>query len=109
VHDLDAAQNDTRTIKVFEPQHRSGSAFDRPMILLDYVVQILDLPNLDGCLALSIYRMERSQIGTAPIDGHRLGCAVLSDGFIEERRAAALSRLALNRKSMVLPALSTAR
>jgi hypothetical protein len=43
------------------------------MVLFDHVVQILDLTNLDGRLALGIHRMKRGQIGTALVDGHRLG------------------------------------
>jgi len=58
VHDFDAAQNDTRAVEVFEPQHRSSSTFDGPMVLLDDVVQILGLTDLDGCLALRIHRMQ---------------------------------------------------
>jgi len=49
------------------------------MVLLDYVVQILDLTNLDGCLALGVHRMQCRQIRAAFVDGHRLGRTVLSD------------------------------
>ena len=34
VHYLDATQNDARAVEVLEPQHRSGSAFNGPMILV---------------------------------------------------------------------------
>jgi hypothetical protein len=43
------------------------------MVLFHHVVQILDLPNLDGRLALGVHHMKRRQIGTAFVDGHRLG------------------------------------
>src|ERR1700710_357648 len=98
VHDFDAAQNDTRAVKVLEPEHRSSATFDGPMVLLHHVVQILDLPNLDGRLALGVHRMKRRQIGTAFVDGHRLGLPGLANCVLKKRWAAALSRLALNRK-----------
>jgi hypothetical protein len=41
VHQLDATQNDARAVEILEPEHRPGSAFDGPMVLLDDVVQIL--------------------------------------------------------------------
>jgi hypothetical protein len=96
-------------LKILEPEHRSGSAFDGSMVLLHDVVQILDLTNLDGRLALGAHRVKRGQIGAAFVDGYCLGPAVLTIAFSKKLRAAALSGLALNRKSMVLPALSTAR
>jgi hypothetical protein len=43
VHQFDATQNDARAVEIPEPEHRSRSAFDRPMVLFDDVVQILDL------------------------------------------------------------------
>lgn len=52
VHQFDATQNDARAVEILEPEHRSRSAFDGPMVLFDDVVQILDLTTLDGCLAL---------------------------------------------------------
>ena len=41
MHDLNATQSDTRAAEVLESEHRSGDAFDGPMVLLNYVVQIL--------------------------------------------------------------------
>ena len=41
-------------------------------VVLD-VVQILCLANLDGCFEFGVDRLERGQIGAAPVDGHRLG------------------------------------
>jgi hypothetical protein len=37
VHKLDTGQNDAREVEVLEPEHRSGSAFDGPTVLLDDV------------------------------------------------------------------------
>ena len=66
------------------PQHRSSSTFDGPMLLLDDVVQIPDLTNLDGCLALRVHRMQCRQVRTAFIDAPRLGRTVLSDCLFKE-------------------------
>src|SRR5260370_22305424 len=78
MHDLDAAQNDTRAVEILESQHRSDSALDGAMVLLNDVVQILDLTNLDRGFALGIHRMKRGQIGSAFINGYRLARTVLS-------------------------------
>jgi hypothetical protein len=52
------------------------------MILLDHVVQILDLPDLDGCFPFGIDGPEGSQIGPAFIHGHGLRRAVTIDGYV---------------------------
>ena len=83
MHDLDATQNDTRAAEVLEPEHRSDDAFDGSMVLLNHVVQILDLTNLDECVAPGVHRVQRGQIGSAFVDRHRLGYAVLLDRFFE--------------------------
>lgn len=54
------------------------------MVLFDHVVQILDLMNPDGRLALGIHRMKRGQIGIALVDAHRLGRAILTDCFFKK-------------------------
>jgi hypothetical protein len=88
-------------VEVLEAQHRLDDAFDGSMVLLDHVIEVLDLTNLRGVSRVAftacnaarfepllsmvtsrVYRSERST-------------------FSKKRRAAILSRLALNRKSMV--------
>ena len=81
MHDLDAAENDTRPAEVLESEHWSDDAFDGPMVLFNHVVQILDLKDLVGCVALGVHRVQRGQIGSALVDRHRLGYAVLPDRF----------------------------
>jgi hypothetical protein len=98
VHQFDAAQNDARAVEILEPEHRSDSAFDGPMVLLDDVVQILDLTNLDGRLALGIHRVKRSQIGATFVDGYRLGRAVLTDCLFEEAPGSSLVPLGPEQK-----------
>jgi len=79
-----------------------------PMVLLDEVVQIFGLADLDGRFTIGIDGFERSEIGAAFVYRHRLGDTILSDRFLKVTPGS-LSRCARNRKSMVLPSLSTAR
>jgi len=97
-------------LKFLNPSIGRGSTFNGTMVLLDDVVQILDLTNLDGRLAPGIHRVKRSQTGAAFVDGYRLGRAVLTDCPFEEAPGSSLVPPGPEqRKSMVLPALSTAR
>ena len=57
----------------------SRASLDRPMILLDNIVQILVLANLDWCFPLRVEGIQRGQVRTAFIDCHRLGFAALLD------------------------------
>jgi len=64
VHDLDVTQNNPRAAKALEPMHRSNDAFDRSMILLNHVVQIRDLPNLDGCGIVNLLSTGQHEVGS---------------------------------------------
>jgi len=97
MQDLDTTQNDTRAAEVLEAEHWSDDAFDGPMVLLNDVVQILELTNLDRCVAFGVHSVQRGQIGSAFVDCRRLGCAVLLDRFFEITRGS----LAHRRKSTV--------
>ena len=81
---LDAGNRDHGIDERLEASHGSAPLLDRPMILFDDVVQILDLTNLDGRLAFGIHCMKRGQVGTAFVDGHRFGRSVLTDCLVEE-------------------------
>jgi hypothetical protein len=48
VHNLNAGQKDPGTAKRFESQHGPRSSLDRPMVLLDQIIEIFGLVNLDG-------------------------------------------------------------
>jgi hypothetical protein len=98
VHQFDATQNDARAVKILEPEHRSGLAFDGSMVLLHDVVQILDLTNLDGRLALGVHRVKRGQIGAAFVDGYGLGRAVLTNCLFEEAPRSSLLPLGSEQK-----------
>jgi hypothetical protein len=43
---LDAGQGDGRTAERLEATHRGAPAFDRPMILLNQIVEVLVTPHL---------------------------------------------------------------
>jgi hypothetical protein len=68
VHQFDTGQKDALAVEVLEAEHRPGSAFDGPMVLLDDVIQILSLSNLDGYLTIVVDRVDGSQIGAALVD-----------------------------------------
>ena len=84
MHYFDAGQDDAGATKIPEAQHRSGDAFDGPMVLLDHVIQVLDLTNRDGRLPLGVHRVQRGQIRAAFVDGYRLRHTILSDRLFKE-------------------------
>jgi len=53
------------------------------MVPLDEIVEIFELADLDRRFTISIDAFERGEIGTAFVDGHRLGDAILSARFLE--------------------------
>jgi hypothetical protein len=50
--ELDAGQCNRRTPEGLEASHRGASTFDRPMILLDELVEVLATPHLNVLLTL---------------------------------------------------------
>jgi hypothetical protein len=62
MHQFDAAQQNTCAPEGLEPEHRSSSPLDRPVILFDDVVQILVLADLERLVTLGIDRLKRGQI-----------------------------------------------
>ena len=83
VHHFDAAQQDPGAAKRFKSQHGPRASLDRPMVLLDEIVEIFGLADVDRRFTISIDGFERGEIGAAFVDGHRLGDAILSDRFLE--------------------------
>jgi hypothetical protein len=83
VHNLNAGQKDPGTAKGLEPQHRPRSSLDRPMVLLDEVIEIFGLADLDGRFTIGIDRVERGEIGATLVDGYRLGYVVPGDRFLK--------------------------
>jgi hypothetical protein len=82
-HNLNAAQQDPGTAKSFESQHGSHTSLDRPMVLLDKVVEIFGLEDPDGRFTIIIDGFECGQIGAAFVNGHRIWYAILDDRFLK--------------------------
>jgi alkylation response protein AidB-like acyl-CoA dehydrogenase len=59
VHGLDSTQDDACTAKNLESQHRPDAALDRPVVLLDEVVQILVLADLNRRFLCGIDGLQR--------------------------------------------------
>ena len=83
VHCLNAWEDDAGTPEILEAHHWPDSAFDVPMILFDHVVQILDLPDLDGRFPCRVDGLQSRQIGSAFIHGHGLRRTIAIDGLLE--------------------------
>ena len=62
VVEFDAAQQDAGAPESFKPEHGPSSTLDCPVILFDYVVQILVLADLDRRVALGVQILKRGQI-----------------------------------------------
>lgn len=89
-----------------------GVARGTVLVLFDDVVEVLALTQFDARARVGIDALDGSRVGAALVDGDLLWHIVQSDGPMacsRKRRAAAWSRLARSRKSMVAPSRSTAR
>jgi hypothetical protein len=61
VHQFDTARDDASAAEVFEAELRPDYAFDRSMVLVDNLVQVLRLSDLDRRFAL-IARLQRHEV-----------------------------------------------
>ena len=68
MHEFDALQGDPGQAKGFKPHHRSNDPFDRSMILLNPIVQVLDLATLALLTGLLLECLDGYGIGTALVD-----------------------------------------
>lgn len=78
VRDFNAGKKDSGTAKNFESQHGS---LDRTMALFDKIVEIFGLADPDGRFTIIIDGFECGEIGTAFVDGRRLGHAFWAIDF----------------------------
>jgi hypothetical protein len=78
---FDAGPKDPGTAKSLEPQHGPRASLDRPMVLLDEIVEIFGLADVDRRFTISIDGFERGEIGTAFVDGHHPGHIILGIDF----------------------------
>ena len=84
VHDLDAAEDDACATERLESKHRSGDAFDRPVVLLNDVVEVLALPNRYRRVMLDIITFDAGGVGAALVDREGCGKRVVPDGTSEK-------------------------
>lgn len=83
MHKINASQNDQGTAKILDAQHGPGVPFNRPMFLLDEVVEIFGRAELDGRFTIGVDRFECGEIGAAFVDGRRLGHAILGESIFQ--------------------------
>ena len=58
--------------------------FDRPVVLLDDVVQVFVLEHQDVNTGISLDTFNSRRVGTAIVNGDFLGQAVLADGALQK-------------------------
>ena len=68
VHELDAGKDDAGATERLETQHRSDDALDRPVVLLDDVVEVLALPNRDRRVMLGVIAFDAGSVGAALVN-----------------------------------------
>jgi hypothetical protein len=72
VHGLNSDYQFLRTPKGLAAHHQNGYAFDRPVIVLDDVIQIFGLPQFNIKTVVSIDASNGRRVGTALVDGDLL-------------------------------------
>jgi len=84
MHGLDARDEAARTAKGLEAHHRPNDPFDRPMVLLDDVIEVLRLAQLDIGAGVGTQPLDGGRVGAAFINRDLLRHAVQVDGAFEE-------------------------
>jgi|SRR5450631_2691781 len=69
MHRLDACNEAARAAKGLEPEHGSHDALDRPVVLLDDVVEVLRLAQFDVCAGVGTNALDRRRVRAAFVDG----------------------------------------
>jgi hypothetical protein len=70
--------------KRFESERGPNLPFDKPMVLLDNVVQIFALANFDTLVFVSIVLLYGRRIGSAFVDVNQARFAIRANGFIQK-------------------------
>lgn len=83
MHQLNAAEQDARTSELLQSNHWPRAAFDRAMILLHNIVEVLHLTDLDLLLAPGVDVVQCRQVRSASVDRHCPGLAVVPDRFLK--------------------------
>ena len=93
MHGLDSCDEDSSAPKRLESEHRACDSFDRPVVLLEDVVQVFVLAHQDVDTGISLDTFNGRRIGTALVDGDFLGQAVQVDGALQKAPSRSLVSL----------------
>ncbi len=78
------AMRDARAAKGLESEHGSHDPLDRPVFLLDDVVEVLRLAQFDVRAGVGTHPRDGRRVGAALVDGDLLRHTVKIDGAFEE-------------------------
>jgi len=84
VHQLDSMQSAAGRVEGFEAEHGSNDSFNRPVVLLDEIIQVFTLTNLDGLTSFLLERLKGGGVGSAFIDGDLIRETMLPRRLLEE-------------------------
>jgi hypothetical protein len=84
VYEFNSGQDGSGRSKRLEAEHRPGDAFDRMIILLLNIVEILDLSDLDRDVSLCIQLVESCLVGATLVRCHRVRNLVLQHRLVEK-------------------------
>ena len=84
MHDLHAAKDDACATERFESEHRSDDALDRPVVLLNEVVEILAPPKRYRRDMLDVIAFDARGIGAVLVDRDDLRKTVALDGLSQK-------------------------
>ena len=109
VHELNASKGHGGRTEGLEPHHRSHLTLDRSMVLFDNIVEVLDLPDLNTCVARRVAALDRCGVGATLVDGNLRRCASLADRLVYQAQSGLAIPLRSQQEIDCVPALSTAR
>ena len=84
MHQFNPSQRDRRRPKCFESQQRSRLTFDRPVVLLDNVIEILGLPQSDASFMGVVVIFNPGGVGTTLVDRDLVRQPRLIDRFAKK-------------------------
>lgn len=84
MHGFDPGDDNSRASKRLEPQHRSGYPFDRPVVLLDDVIEVFALAHQDINAGVRFHAFNGRSVRAALVDGDLLRHVVQVDRPLQE-------------------------
>ena len=84
MHGFDAGDQDSGAAKVLESEHRARDPFNRPVGLLNDIVELVRLAHRDGKAGVGLDADDGGRVGTALVDGDFLRHVVQTDSPFEE-------------------------